>query len=569
MKFKLLNFLFFLLFVAPIHANEAPSNAPADQGYLVYDGKIYTFATGSSYDYDTTAFSCSTYEEAEAFVDAWYEWLAYYDTLGLPSVYEPGKPDGIRLNLSSWYPNPLSQLVIVPRYSGSEIVSYYVIWSVHEHGTNTAKSSSLFKGAMAGLNTQWHATATPFNAFCVSRGVRFASVPDNRGAHWIYYADAEYIDVPEEPEPTPPEGLADGCITYYQGAWRYTSEYEGPTGDILLQGQAMYAETEEMADRCAADFAWFLASYDWPYYGKPDVLPWSEPLVQKCYVIRNGEVSSVFWRIFFYDLSDPVCPYYSAWNQCLYDYTQYGSGCGGENGIIIYGPFATASASNTGSAQLNGTQLAQSESGMSSVKLTSGGQDVTVTQYTVQKVDAESDTVGTSEVTSEASVSEGADGTINVTNNTTINTNLELGDAPAVQVYTVPREETEKAVVEYDKYAEDPYLVYWLKDESSEASVFFPYKLDIEKIWQDVLDAFYDFIPWDQIRYKVEQFTYSGQLPILSYRIPFMAGSDQFYELAVNYNQLAGNAVIMQIRGILSAIMWIACFGSCLWIWNV
>lgn len=552
MNLKILFFLILGLFVAPIHANEVPSNAPTDREYLVFDGKIYTFATGTSYDYDTTSFSCSTYEEAEAFIAAWYEWLAYYDTLGLPSVYEPGKPDTmLRPNLSSWYPNPLSDLVIVPRYSGSEVVSYYVIWSIREHGTNTNGSSRLFKGAMAGLNTQWHATATPFNAFCASRGVRFVSVPDNGGAHWIYYADAEYIDVPEEPEVTPPEGMADGCVTFYEGAWRYTSEYEGPTGDILLQGQAMYAETEEMANRCAADFATFLESYDWPYYGKPEVLPWSEPLVQKCYVIRNGEVSTVFWRIFFYDLSDPVCPYYSAWNQCLYDYTQSGSGCGGENGIIIYGLSSTASASNTGSAQLNGVLLATGDSGTSSVRLASGGQDVTVTQYTAQKVDAEDESFGTSEVTSEASVSEGSDGSINVTNNTTINTNIELGNAPEGGEFEDTSELEEKEVSDFfsrEGRSEDPPAFVYVESYNDS------YRINYGKLWEDIKQELSSVLPIESLEKYFDRKVSSGSLPV----IPLQASFPEvgfFLDYTIDFNEVLNNEIVRVVRQILGFLL--------------
>ena len=564
MKFKLLNFLFFLLIVAPIHAKEWPSNAPTDlsdwQFYTVIDGKIYIYGQGGSH---VVGFRCSTEADARQIASLWPEWCADYESYyGCSPVVR--QPDYILYRMD---PPLLASPIVEECSDGSWVVIFYI-------------SQSDVPGTHNGTLYDFWWSSLAFSAWFTSHGCTFSEeLAPECGSNQIFgfYADAEYSEEPEpdpEPqEPTPPEGLADGCITYYQGAWRYTSECEGPTADVIFRGPSLYADTEEDAERCASQFAAFLATYDWPWYGEPAVLPWSEPKVYKCYVIRDGAVSFVFWRVFFQDYTgdkiESIGQYDSAYMQCLNDYGLQGAGTGGYNVIGIYGPSAVASASNTGSAQLNGTQLAQSESGMSSVKLTSGGQDVTVTQYTVQKVDAEGDTVGASEVTSEASISEGADGSINVTNNTTINTNIELGDAPAVQVYTVPREETEKAVAEYDKYAEDPYLVYWLKDESSEASAFFPYKLDIEKIWQDVLDAFYDFIPWDQIRYKVDQFTYSGQLPILSYRIPFMAGSDQFYELAVNYNQLAGNAVIMQIRGILSAIMWLACFGSCLWIWNV
>jgi len=554
MKFKLLFFLLFALIVAPIHANEAPSNAPADQGYLVYDGKIYTFATGSSYDYDTTAFSCSTYEEAEAFVDAWYEWLAYYDTLGLPSVYEPGKPDGIRPNLSSWYPNPLSQLVIVPRYSGSEIVSYYVIWSVREHGTNTAKSSTFFRGAMAGLNTQWHATATPFNAFCVSRGVRFASVPDNGGAHWIYYADAEYIDVPEEPEVTPPEGMADGCVTYYEGAWRYTSELEGPTADVIFRGPSLYADTEEDAERCASHFAAFLSTYDWPWYGEPAVLPWSEPKVYKCYVIRDGAISRVFWRVFFQDYTgdkmETVGQYDSAYFQCLSDYSMGAGGTGGYNTIEIYGPSATASASNTGSVQLNGNQLAQADSGTSTVKLTSGSKDVAVTQYTVQKVDAEGDTVGTSEVTSEASVSEGSDGSINVTNNTTINTNLELGDAPAADSFTT--EERQVSSSSELLTESEPGYTYIVKGGSED------YSIDFETFFEDVKKKISEIFGMEELFAFFEDGVSSAA--VLEDWTVYISPSLYF---TVPWSSIASHSVVQMARTALSLFMQLTTLFMC------
>lgn len=540
MKFKLLFFLLFSLIVAPIRAEVVPTNAPT-QDYLVYEGKIYTFATGSTYDYDTTCFSCATYEGAQDFVAAWYEWLAYYDTLGLPSVYEPGKPDtSFRPNLSSWYPNPLSDLVIVPRYSGSEVVSYYVVWSVREHGTNTSGSSRLFKGAMAGLNTQWHATATPFNAFCVARGVSFNSVPDNGGAHWVYYADAEYAEEPEPQEPTP-EGLSDGVFAFYDGQWVYT-EYSEPFGAVcVFSGPSLYADTKEDAEKCASSFAEFLASYSWPS-GRPAVLPWSEPKVYKCFVVYNGQVTRVFWRVFFQNWEAWSADQRDDYFQCLEDYTLISDGTGGQGVVGFYVVSGTASASNSGSAQLNGNQLAQSDSGTSSVKLTSGGRDVNVAQYTVQKVDAEGDTVGTSEVTSEASVSEGSDGSINVTNNTTITTNLELGDAPAADFFTTEERQVSSSS---DLLTEtEPEYSYIVKGGSED------YSIDFETFFEDVKKKISEIFGMEELlAFFQDGVSTSATLedwqvsisPSLSFTVP--------------WSTLASHSVVQTARGALSLFM--------------
>ena len=475
MKFKLLFFLLFALFVAPIHANDLPINYPADVNYIVADGKIYTQGGEKA----RLGFFADRIEDAVRMAE-------YYE-------------DSIRSSALVQESN------YAEFFSDAEIVHVYYNDSLYNICVYISKP-------MDGYLIDPDFCMQCESAFIDAGFSTYSFYQEDFG---VYYADAEYSEEPEpDPqEPTPPEGLVDGCITYYQGAWRYTSELEGPTGDILLQGQTMYAETEEMADRCAADFAFFLASYDWPYYGKPDVLPWSEPLVQKCYVIRNGEVSSVFWRIFFYDLSDPVCPYYSAWNQCLYDYNLSGSGCGGENGIIIYGPSSTASASNTGSVQLNGNQLAQADSGTSTVKLTSGSKDVAVTQYTVQKVDAEGDTVGTSEVTSEASVSEGSDGSINVTNNTTINTNLELGDAPAADSFITEERQVSSSS---DLLTEtEPEYTYIVKGGSAD------YSIDYEKLWEDVKLKFSEIFGFDVLTefFKGVQLTDYTTYPV---RVPLV-----------------------------------------------
>lgn len=528
---RLLLFLFFALIVAPIHAFEAPVNAPGPEygPYIVVDGKIYVEYWGGMHVW---GFQCETLEDAERIVSLWPEWCADYEAHFGHSPTEAGG-----LLVPPVYNEPL----VVEQSNGKFSVFFLFTEEYTEQG-----SGGTFWNSPLNL-VQW------FDQKGVSYLLAYADGYASDDYYFGYYADAEYPEDPEpEPqEPTPPEGLADGCITYYQGAWRYTSEREGPTADVIFRGPSLYADTEEDAERCAAAFADFLASYEWPWYGRPAVLPWSEPKVYKCHVIRGGAVSFVFWRVFFQDYTgdkiETIGQYDSAYMQCLNDYGLQGAGTGGYNVIEIYGPSATASASNTGSVQLNGNQLASGESGTSTVKLTSGSKDVAVTQYTVQKVDAESDTVGMSEVTSEASVSEGSDGSINVTNNTTINTTLELGDAPAADSFTTEERQVSSSS---DLLTEtEPEYSYIVKGGSED------YSLDWEKFWSDVEDRLNEIFHFEDIKIFFETGVSSSDM-ITDWTITVFG-----YSFVVPWSQVAQLEVVQFAR---TAMSYLCILGTCL-----
>lgn len=510
---RLLFFLFFALIVAPIHANDLPINYPADVNYIVADGKIYTQGgekarLGFFADRIEDAVRMAEYYEDSIRSSAFVQESDYAEYLSDAEIVHVYYNDSL-YNICVYISKPLDGYLIDPDFC--------------------MQCESAFIDA--GFST-------------------YSFYQEDFG---VYYADAEYPEdlEPEPQEPTPPEGLADGCITYYQGAWRYTSEREGPTADVIFRGPSLYADTEEDAERCASQFAAFLATYDWPWYGRPAVLPWSEPKVYKCHVIRGGAVSFVFWRVFFQDYTgdkmETVGQYDSAYFQCLSDYSMGAGGTGGYNVIEIYGPSATASASNTGSVQLNGNQLAQADSGTSTVKLTSGSKDVAVTQYTVQKVDAEGDTVGTSEVTSEASVSEGSDGSINVTNNTTINTNLELGDAPAADSFTT--EERQVSSSSELLTETEPEYSYIVKGGSED------YSLDWEKFWSDVEDRLNEIFHFEDIKIFFETGVSSSDM-ITDWTITVFG-----YSFVVPWSQVAQLEVVQFAR---TAMSYLCILGTCL-----
>ncbi|MBQ4143450.1 MAG: hypothetical protein IJD43_08255 [Thermoguttaceae bacterium] len=538
---RFLLLLFFALIASPILAFEAPSNAPTDlsdwQSYTVIDGKIYVYGWSGTH---ILGFRCASEEDARQIASLWPEWCADYEAYYGCSPVVP-QEDYIAYRMD---PPLLASPIVSECCDGSWVVIFYI-------------SQSEVPGTHSGTLSDFWWSSLAFGTWFQTRGCSFIDdlSPDYSSSQFYgYYADAEYADAPDETQGTPPEGLADGCITYYQGAWRYTDEYTGPTGDVAFRGPSLYADTEEDAERCAAQFADFLASYSWPWYGEPAVLPWSEPKVYQCYVIRDGAVSHVFWRVFFQDYTgdrmETVGQYDSAYMQCLNDYGQYGAGTGGYGVISIYGPSATVSASNRGSVELNGSDIAQAESGVSTVKLTSGSNDVTVTQYTVQKVDAEGDTVGTSEVTSEASVSEGSDGSINVTNNTTINTNLELGDAPAADSFITEERQVSSSS---DLLTEtEPEYTYIVKGGSED------YSIDFETFFEDVKKKISEIFGMEELLTFFEDGV-SGSASLEDWHVYF---SPSLY-FTVPWSSLASHSVVQMARSALSLFMQLTTLFMC------
>lgn len=251
---------------------------------------------------------------------------------------------------------------------------------------------------------------------------------------------------------------------------------------------------------------------------------------------------STFYRVVFgdYIASPDSMQYDSHYGQCLNDYSQGAGGTGGYNVCSLVKPSATLTDNVNSSSAINNSTLATGSGSATQPLIFSAG-DVNFTQQTVAKVAAsgDEDYTGTSIVMSEAALSE--DGTtINITNNTEVTTNLELGDAPAADSYSDETVLEEKDITELEKQVEPTYTYI---DASSTEKV-----LDREKLWQDVSDKFNDIFPVEKVLTLFTSLKGSAVvIPplVLSFPNPFL---DCTHVLTFDFMSYAQTPIIQLVR---------------------
>lgn len=555
---------FFVLFLSvPCFAQEVQTvENPPEGEYFVYNGKIYTLSPNRVHDYYMYSFELPTYEQAVAFVSAWESWLEYYNTLGLESPYTPASLVGtpLRSNYTQWYPNPFPSLVILPRRSGaSDVVRWVVVFAFEPFSPFSGSSSGLFLGAMFGLNTNWCVGGDAFRYYVLRSGLLFSETSASNGARLMCGSDVIYSPEPEpEPEPDPtPDVPADGgpyVITFIDGVQYYVlPESSYPTDDysVIVNGPSLWASSLASAQTCADNFADFLESYSWPFWGVPDIMPYSEPKIYKCQTFFNGEAAGTFYRIVFQDYTNSAALAYDGhYSQCLNDYSQGAGGTGGYNTMSIVKPCATYTDTVNVSSELAGVTLA-STSNSDTGQLTQITDDVAVTQYTAAKVNAEEgDYTGTSTVSSTASASE--DGTtVNITNNTTVETNLELGDAPDADSYSNSEDGGEKEVQESGSLLTQQETAYTYIDDSSTEK-----KIDWEKFWGDFKEKIGEMIGYDKIEAFFGQEIDSQ--PLTDWSVNVMGAS-----FVIPWSILLSSQPIAIARSALSAFCMLGTFFAC------
>ena len=156
-------------------------------------------------------------------------------------------------------------------------------------------------------------------------------------------------------------------------------------------------------------------------------------------------------------------------------------------------------------SSLAGNQLASTadNDGGLSLTLLKG---VDFTQNTISDISSEpGDFSGQSTVTSTASASDSGT-TVNITNNTEINTNLELGDAPEADSYTADEAE-EKEVADSDELLSEEEPTYTYIDNSSSE-----YKIDYEKLFDDCKEKIDDIFGTDGLTAFFSQVPSGGSI---------------------------------------------------------
>lgn len=506
---RYLIFLSFLLCVS-VACAEVPNNYPADSNYIVKDGKI--FIQGG--EFTRLGFHADNQEDAERLANYYAENIRNAD-----------------------YVQGVSDFLTVP-----EIVHIYY---------NDSRYTICVFVTVPMLGYAFDSNLVPeMEMDFMNGGIWTYSFYQKDFS--VYYADAQYDD-PAEPEPALPDGLSDGVVTFHDGALVYTSEgFYSPNGStVIFSGPSLWASSEEEAETCARNFSSFSQSYSWVFHDEPEIPLWTEPKVYKCYSITNGEASFIFWRIFFQDYTSlpAAAEFDSAYGQILNDYSQGAGGSGGYNVIALYGESAEASAVNVGTNLLNGETIGQGNSGTSSITLKSGSSDVTVAQDTVQNISARN-TVGVSEVTSNASVDEDSNGNINVTNQTTINTTIELGDAPTGGEFVDDSDLGEKEVNSFfdEERTEEPPVFTYVEIYNED------YRINYSKLWDDIKLELGNIFPIEALESYFNRSGNSGTMPV----IPVQASFPEvgfYFDYAIDMNEVLVNDITLIVRQILSFLI--------------
>lgn len=541
---------FFVLFLSvPCFAQEVQTvyNAPNSE-FLIVDDKIYVPVNSSS-DKFFCSIHCETLEQAQQVASLWPQWCSCVaDFWGC----SPSFVDDYGSQDSYFNPPAKSSCVIAPVRSGTDTILGYDVIYLETNGEPV-------------FNSNW----TSFLNYPISLGENYGFVDGysflsfvkpkvsrsltEKSVNYSYYGEAVYTQAPD-PTPDVPADGGPYVITFIDGVQYYVlPESSYPTDDysVIVNGPSLWASSLASAQTCADNFADFLESYSWPFWGVPDIMPYSEPKIYKCQTFFNGEAAGTFYRIVFQDYTNSAALAYDGhYQQCLNDYSQGAGGTGGYNTMSIVKPCATYTDTVNVSSELAGVTLA-STSNSDTGQLTQITDDVAVTQYTAAKVNAEEgDYTGTSTVSSTASASE--DGTtVNITNNTTVETNLELGDAPDADSYSNSEDGGEKEAQESGSLLTQQETVYTYIDDSSTEK-----KIDWEKFWGDFKEKIGEMIGYDKIEAFFGQEIDSQ--PLTDWSVNVMGAS-----FVIPWSILLSSQPIAIARSALSAFCMLGTFFAC------
>lgn len=280
------------------------------------------------------------------------------------------------------------------------------------------------------------------------------------------------------------------------------------TGSLIHWCVGFYTTDRQLAYSLFDSLDDFYNSYSWVYYPRPSGY---HPHIHHIYEYENGEFLREYWEVGIFESQGPTEDH-AAYMQFRYDFLMsqghfYDVSCPDFDSIYTPNPANPYSDNLSARSSLAGVQLAQASAsdGGTSVELPQG---VVFTQSTNGSLDAVSgDFTGESTVNSTAEASTSGT-TVNITNNTEINTNLQLGDAPAADEYENDEELEEKEVSELER-REDPYFEYIIEDSDG-------YSLNRQKIWDEVDEKINDIFPINKIKQVLSTLNSTGSLQPLT-----------------------------------------------------
>lgn len=265
------------------------------------------------------------------------------------------------------------------------------------------------------------------------------------------------------------------------------------TGTLTHWCVGFYTSNRDLAFSLYEDLPGFYNSYQWVNNQRPQGFA---PHVHHIYEYENGSFLREYWFVGIFEAPGPSSDHMQ--------YVQFRTDFLMEMGHFYdvmqpdfdstYTPNSAAPYSDnlTARSSLAGIQLAQGadSAGGVSYELPQG---IVFSQSTTAGVDAaQGDFVGESTVRSTADASTNGT-TVNITNNTEINTNLELGETPDDEVYEAEEAE-EKEVADSEELLTEQEPEYTYIDSSSSE-----YKIDYEKLFEDCKEKIDDIFGTDEL----------------------------------------------------------------------
>lgn len=219
--------------------------------------------------------------------------------------------------------------------------------------------------------------------------------------------------------------------------------------------------------------------------------------------------------------------------------------------MVRYGLFRTMlpiggsyGSTSSGVSMLSGQVLA---SGSDSVEGTTNliNDNIVFTQAVTTDIESEpEDLTGTSDVSVQTTSSE-SDSNITIINNTEVNTNLELGNAPDDVEYEKEFDPEEKDVEEFSERYDnsEPEFVYVEKYGDG-------YRINYGKLWDDVEGALNSFLPFEAIK-SILAASGSASLPV----VPIQASFPEvgfYFDYSIDFNEVFAHEFLQILRNILT-----------------
>ena len=219
--------------------------------------------------------------------------------------------------------------------------------------------------------------------------------------------------------------------------------------------------------------------------------------------------------------------------------------------MVRYGWFRTPvpiggayGSTSSGVSMLSGQVLA---SGSDSVETTTNliNDNIVFTQAVTADIDSEPDDLtGTSDVNVQTTSSE-SDSQITIINNTEVNTNLELGNAPDDVEYQKEFDPEEKDVDEFSDHYDNTEPEFTYVEKYGEG-----YRINYSMLWADVKEALSSFLPLESIE-SILTASGSASLPVVPIRASFPEVGF-YFDYSIDFNEVFAHEFLQILRNILN-----------------